>query len=54
MKSYRLELWFNLPERMEFVNITPQVKKCLHDSGIREGMCLVNAKHLPQCHAFDA
>jgi secondary thiamine-phosphate synthase enzyme len=46
MKSYRQELWFNLPERMEFVNITPQVEKCLHDSGIREGMCLVNAMHI--------
>ena len=46
MKSYRQELWFNLSERMEFVNITPQVEKCLHDSGIREGMCLVNAMHI--------
>jgi secondary thiamine-phosphate synthase enzyme len=46
MKSYRHELWFNLPERMEFVNITPQVEKCLRESGIREGLCLVNAMHI--------
>jgi secondary thiamine-phosphate synthase enzyme len=46
MKSYRHELWFNLSERMEFVNITPQVEKCLSESGIREGLCLVNAMHI--------
>jgi secondary thiamine-phosphate synthase enzyme len=46
MKSYRQELWFNLPERMAFVNITPQVEKCLRESGIREGLCLVNAMHI--------
>jgi secondary thiamine-phosphate synthase enzyme len=46
MKSYRQELWFNLPERMEFVNITPQVEKCLQKSGVLEGMCLVNAMHI--------
>jgi secondary thiamine-phosphate synthase enzyme len=46
MKSYRQELWFNLPARMEFVNITPQVDKCLRESGIQEGMCLVNAMHI--------
>ena len=46
MKSYRQELWFNIPERMDFVNITPQVEKCLRQSGIREGLCLVNAMHI--------
>jgi secondary thiamine-phosphate synthase enzyme len=46
MKSYRQELWFNLPERMGFVNITPQVESCLHESGIQEGLCLVNAMHI--------
>jgi len=46
MKSYRHELWFNTPERMDFVNITPQVESCLRESGIREGMCLVNAMHI--------
>ena len=46
MKSYRKELWFNLPERMEFVNITPQVEACVAESEIREGLCLVNAMHI--------
>lgn len=46
MKSYRSELWFQIPERRGFVNITPQVVKCLAESGIREGLCLVNAMHI--------
>jgi secondary thiamine-phosphate synthase enzyme len=46
MKSYRKELWFNLPARMELVNITPQVTSCLAESGVREGLCLVNAMHI--------
>ncbi len=46
MKSYRKELWLNLPARMAFVNITPQVENCLAESGIREGMVLVNAMHI--------
>ena len=46
MKSYRKELWFNVPERRGFVNITPQVEECLRESGIREGMVLVNAMHI--------
>src|SRR6266481_10073158 len=46
MKSYRQELWFNLPERMEFVNITPQVERCQRESNIQEGLCLVNAMHI--------
>src|SRR5574341_400462 len=46
MKSYRKELWFNLPSRRGFVNITPQVEEALHESGIREGFCLVNAMHI--------
>jgi thiamine phosphate synthase YjbQ (UPF0047 family) len=41
MKSYRKELWFNIPSRRGFVNITPQVEDCLRESGIREGMALV-------------
>lgn len=43
MKSYRKELWFNIPARIAFVNITQQVKECLEESGIREGLVLVNA-----------
>ncbi|MDO8447002.1 MAG: secondary thiamine-phosphate synthase enzyme YjbQ [Deltaproteobacteria bacterium] len=46
MKSYRKELIFNIPERVGFVNITPQVQEALKDSGIREGLCLVNAMHI--------
>jgi secondary thiamine-phosphate synthase enzyme len=46
MKSYRKELWFNLPSRRGFVNITPQVEECLRESGIREGLVLVNAMHI--------
>jgi len=46
MKSYRKELWFNIPTRRGFVNITPQVEECLRESGIRDGMILVNAMHI--------
>ena len=46
MKSYRKELWFNAPERREFINITPQVEECVYKSGIQEGLCLVNAMHI--------
>ena len=46
MKSYRKELWFNVPSRVAFVNITPQVEDCLRASGVREGMVLVNAKQI--------
>jgi secondary thiamine-phosphate synthase enzyme len=46
MKSFRKELWFNLPARMEFVNITPEIDSALAESGIREGLCLVNAMHI--------
>jgi secondary thiamine-phosphate synthase enzyme len=46
MKSYRNELFFNLPNRRGFVNITPQVKECLRESGIRDGLILVNAMHI--------
>lgn len=46
MKSYRKELWFNVPQRRQYVNITPEVEKCLAESGIREGLLLVNAMHI--------
>ena len=46
MKSYRKELWFNTKQRIEFINITPQVEECLEESGIREGLILVNAMHI--------
>jgi secondary thiamine-phosphate synthase enzyme len=46
MKSFRKELWFELPERRRMVNITGQVEDALRESGIREGLCLVNAMHI--------
>ena len=46
MKSYRKELWFELASRRGFVNITPQVERCLEESGVKEGLCLVNAMHI--------
>ncbi len=46
MKSFRKELWFNIPSRRGFVNITPQVEDCLRESGVKEGLCLVNAMHI--------
>ena len=46
MKSFRKELWFNIPGRRAFVNITPEVTACLHESGITEGLVLVNAMHI--------
>jgi secondary thiamine-phosphate synthase enzyme len=46
MKSYRKELWFNLPIRRGFVNITPEVEVAIRESGIKEGMVLVNAMHI--------
>lgn len=46
MKSYRKELWFNIPKRRQFINITAQVYECLKESGIQEGLCLVNPMHI--------
>jgi len=46
MKSYRKELWFEVPQRRQLLNITDLVERCLHESGIREGLCLVNAMHI--------
>ena len=46
MKSYRKELWFNVPTRRGFINITPHVEECLKESGIKEGLVLVNAMHI--------
>jgi secondary thiamine-phosphate synthase enzyme len=46
MKSYRKELWFHVPTRRAFINITPQVEECLRESGIREGLLLCNAMHI--------
>ncbi len=46
MKSYRKEIFFNVPDRRAFVNITAQVKAALLESGVREGLVLVNAMHI--------
>jgi secondary thiamine-phosphate synthase enzyme len=46
MKSFRKELWFQLGQRRAYVNITPQVETALAESGVREGLCLVNAMHI--------
>ena len=46
MKSHTKKLLLNIENRMEFVNITPQVEEAVHDSGVQEGLCLVNAMHI--------
>jgi secondary thiamine-phosphate synthase enzyme len=46
MRSYRKELWFRLPERRGFANITHKVEECLEESGIKEGLVLVNPMHI--------
>lgn len=46
MKSYRKELWFDIQTRRAMINITPDVGECLAESGITEGLCLVNAMHI--------
>jgi len=45
MKTYRKELWFNTPHRRDFINITGEVEQCVAESGVKDGFCLVNAKH---------
>ncbi|MBV6342554.1 secondary thiamine-phosphate synthase enzyme YjbQ [Candidatus Magnetobacterium casense] len=46
MKTYRKELWYEIPTRRAFKNITPEVESCLRESGIKEGLVLVNAMHI--------
>lgn len=46
MNSYRKELWFHVPERMGFINITDKIRECLNESAIQEGLVLVNAMHI--------
>ena len=46
MKSFRKELWFKTPTRRQLVNITPEVQNCIIESGVKEGLCLVNAMHI--------
>jgi secondary thiamine-phosphate synthase enzyme len=46
MKSFRKELWYETPTRRQLINITREVEKCIRESGIMEGLCLVNAMHI--------
>jgi secondary thiamine-phosphate synthase enzyme len=46
MKSYRKELWFETTKRRDYINITPTIQNCLQESGISEGLVLVNAMHI--------
>ena len=46
MKHLREELWFNTPHRRDYVNITGQVEELVRRSGVRNGLCLVNAMHI--------
>lgn len=46
MKSYRKEMWFNTKTRRDYINITPEVQSAINESGIQEGLCLVNAMHI--------
>jgi secondary thiamine-phosphate synthase enzyme len=46
MKSYRKELWFETKKRRELIRITPQINQCLRESGIQEGLILINAMHI--------
>ena len=46
MKHFRKELWFNITKRRELINITPEIKACLDESGIKEGLLLCNAMHI--------
>ena len=46
MKSFHKELWFDVRERMDFINITPDVEVAVSESGIQDGLCLVNAMHI--------
>lgn len=46
MKHLREELWFNTPHRRDYINITDQVEQLVHESGVQDGLCLVNAMHI--------
>lgn len=46
MRSFRKELWFNTAKRREFINITEQVRACIEESKVKEGLVLVNAMHI--------
>ena len=46
MKSYKKELWFETRNRRELINITPEIRQCLSESGVMDGLILINAMHI--------
>jgi len=46
MKSFREVITLNIPKRRDYINITPRVEECVKKSGVKEGLCLVNAMHI--------
>ena len=46
MKTFRKELWFEIPTRRAFINITPDIQHCINESGVTEGLVLINAMHI--------
>jgi len=46
MKTYREEIWFNTPHRRDYINITPKIEEIIKKSGVKDGLCLVNAMHI--------
>ena len=46
MQSFHKELWLDIPNRMEFMNITSDVEDAIYESGVKEGLCLINAMHI--------
>jgi secondary thiamine-phosphate synthase enzyme len=46
MKTFKKELWFKIPTRRAFINITPDIQNCINESGIKEGIILINAMHI--------
>ena len=46
MQSFHKELWLDIPNRMEFMNITTDVEDAIYESGVQEGLCLINAMHI--------
>ena len=50
MQSFHKELWLDIPNRMEFMNITNDVEDAISESGVQEGLCLINAMHIIQSH----
>ena len=52
MKSLTEHLWFEIPQRRAYINITKAVEDLVRKSAVQEGLCLVNAMHISACVAF--